>query len=113
MRVTMSLGYAALLMAISENGTTEPVERMKARLNLANYDVPAPFIDKENTAKSVKIPLSQHIGAPAVTNVKAGDAVEVGQKIAEAAEGLSVAIHASINGIVDKVTEKEIILRAR
>jgi len=90
-----------------------PVERMKARLNLANYDVPAPFIDKENTAKSVKIPLSQHIGAPAVTNVKAGDAVEVGQKIAEAAEGLSVAIHASINGIVDKVTEKEIILRAR
>lgn len=90
-----------------------PVERMKARLDLAKYDIPAPFIDKENVAKSVKIALSQHIGAPAVANVKAGDAVKVGQKIAEAAEGLSVAIHASIDGIVDKVTEKEVIVRAK
>lgn len=34
-----------------------------------------------------------------------------GQKIADAAEGLSVAIHCSIDGVVEKVSEKEITVR--
>ena len=58
-------------------------------------------------------PLSQHIGAPAMPIVNKGDTVTVGQKIAEAREGLSVAIHCSIDGVVDKVTEKEIVIKAK
>ena len=58
-------------------------------------------------------PLSQHIGAPAMPIVSKGDIVTVGQKIAEAREGLSVAIHCSIDGVVDKVTEREIIIKAK
>ena len=45
--------------------------------------------------------------------VKKGDVVKAGQKIAEAREGLSVAIHCSIDGVVDKVTEREIIIKAK
>ena len=56
------------------------------------------------------IPLSQHIGAPAVPNVKKGDVVERGQMLATPAEGLSVAVHASIDGKIIEVTEKYVII---
>ena len=55
--------------------------------------------------------MSQHIGVPARPLVAKGDKVLKGQKIGEAAEGLSVNIHCSIDGIVEKVTEREIIVR--
>jgi Na+-translocating ferredoxin:NAD+ oxidoreductase RnfC subunit len=88
-----------------------PVHRLAARLGLSGYDKDAPFIDTTPETKLVKIPMSQHIGAPAKPNVKAGDSVSKGQKIADAAEGLSVAIHCSINGVVQKVSDKEIVIK--
>ena len=54
---------------------------------------------------SVKIKLSQHIGAPAAACVKTGDKVSAGDVIAKAADGLSVNIHASISGTVEEVTD--------
>jgi Na+-translocating ferredoxin:NAD+ oxidoreductase RnfC subunit len=55
----------------------------------------------ELTPKRVSIPCSQHIGAPAVPVVSAGDTVECGQLIAKAVEGKpSANIHASIAGRV-------------
>lgn len=52
----------------------------------------------------VRIPCSQHIGAPAVPVVSAGDTVECGQLIAKAAEGApSANVHASIGGRVVSV----------
>lgn len=89
-----------------------PVSRLKARLGLLAYDVPAPLTDEEVSAKRVRILTSQHIGAPARPVVQENDTVKKGQKLAEAAEGLSVAIHSSIDGIVEKVSEKEIIIHA-
>lgn len=77
-----------------------PMKRLMARIDLTKYDVPAPLQDECVKVKSVKIPLRQHIGAPAVCAVKAGDIVERGQIIANPANGLSVAIHASITGRV-------------
>ena len=76
------------------------MKRLMARIDLTKYDVPAPLQDECVKVKSVKIPLRQHIGAPAVCAVKAGDIVERGQVIANPANGLSVAIHASITGRV-------------
>ena len=87
-----------------------PVKRLKEKLGLSQYDVPAPLTDLKAAVKTVKIPLSQHIGAPAKAVVAQGDSVKKGQKIAEAAEGLSVAIHASVDGIVKKVNEKEVVI---
>jgi predicted deacylase len=55
----------------------------------------------ELAPKRVSIPCSQHIGAPAVPVVSAGDRVECGQLIAKAVEGKpSANIHASIAGRV-------------
>jgi Na+-translocating ferredoxin:NAD+ oxidoreductase RnfC subunit len=55
----------------------------------------------EIAPKRVRIPCSQHIGAPALPVVSAGDQVECGQLIAKAVEGKpSANIHASIAGRV-------------
>ena len=58
-------------------------------------------------------PLSQHIGAPAAAIVKQGDKVTKGQMIAEPAKGLSVGIHASIDGVVSEVTDKYVIIETQ
>ena len=48
-------------------------------------------------------PLVQHIGAPAVPLVKAGDTVKVGQPIAEAGSFVSVPIHSAVSGTVKEI----------
>lgn len=53
----------------------------------------------------VKIPLSQHVGAPAEPIVKTGERVLVGQKIAEAQGFVSVPVHASVSGVVMEIAE--------
>ena len=84
------------------------VDRLIMRLGLKKYNVSAPM-QPDFVSDSVKIPLSQHIGAPAIPAVSVGDAVQVGSLIAKAAEGaLSVNIHSSIDGRVEAVTEKYI-----
>lgn len=93
-----------------------PEERLAARLGLTKYDAPAPlqeddFWKKEQKIFKVKIKLSQHIGAPAVPIVEKGATVKAGDKIAVPAQGLSVAIHASMDGIVQDVTNEAIIIR--
>ena len=55
-------------------------------------------------------PVSQHIGAPAQAIVKVGDKVTAGQMIAAPAQGLSVGIHASIDGTVTAVTDRQIVI---
>ncbi len=87
-----------------------PMERLMARLDLTRYDREAPLCNEVVDMKRVRIPLSQHIGAPASAIVKAGDKVERGQMIAEPGKGLSVAIHASISGTVAEVTDKYVVI---
>jgi len=83
-----------------------PVKRLKQRLDLARYDVPAPLHDICREISSVKIMMSQHIGAPATPVVKVGDYVKTCDLVGKAADGLSVNIHASIDGKVVEVTDK-------
>lgn len=90
-----------------------PVHRLAARLDLARYDKPAPFVDTTPTTKLVKIPMSQHIGAPATPIVSVGEQVKKGQLIGEPKEGLSVAIHCSIDGVVEKVNEREVVVKGK
>ena len=86
---------------------------MAARLDLARYDKPAPFEDTTPVTKLVKIPMSQHIGAPATPVVSVGDQVAKGQLIGEPKDGLSVAIHCSIDGVVQKVTDREVVVKGK
>lgn len=55
--------------------------------------------------KSVTIPMSMHIGAPARPTVKVGDRVYVGTPIAEAVGMVSSPIYASISGKVTKISD--------
>lgn len=51
----------------------------------------------------VVLPMQQHVGAPCTPLVKPGDAVLVGQKIADSAAFVSAPIHASVSGTVSAV----------
>ena len=53
----------------------------------------------------VKIPVSQHIGAPAQPVVAVGDVVKVGQLIAQATGFVSANIHSSVSGKVKKIED--------
>ena len=90
-----------------------PMERLMARLDLTKYNREAPLDESAVPVRRVKIMLSQHIGAPASPIVKQGDTVVAGQMIAEPARGLSVGIHASIDGVVKEVSEKYVIIETQ
>lgn len=89
-----------------------PMSRLTSRLGLTKYNVPAPLKDELVDASTVKIMLSQSIGAPSVACVKAGDTVAAGQMVGAPADGkLSTAVHASIRGTVAEVTDKYVLIR--
>ncbi len=55
--------------------------------------------------KTVYIPLSQHLGVPAVPVVKKGDTVKTGQLIAKGEAFISANIHSSVSGKVAKIDD--------
>ena len=55
--------------------------------------------------REVFIPLSQHIGAPNQPLVKAGDRVELGQKIGSSEAFVSAPVHSSVAGTVKEISE--------
>lgn len=82
-----------------------PTDRLVARLNLNAYmrhEADPELV--EFKADSCTIPMSQHIGAPAVPIVTVGTHVKKGDLVAQAAEGLSVNIHTGMDGVVKEVT---------
>lgn len=88
-----------------------PMHRLKERLDLVKYDIDAPITEDTPKEKSIKIMLSQHIGAPAKPVVKTGDKVTASQIIAQTDESaLGVNIHAPKNGIIENITDKFIII---
>ena len=50
--------------------------------------------------ETVEIPMSMHIGAPAIPVVKPGESVRVGQLIGKAAGFVSAPVYASVSGTV-------------
>ena len=89
-----------------------PSKRLIARLGLKAFDKPAPVTTVELQPAEVRIPLSQHVGAPCTPLVKAGETVSVGQMIGQIPEkALGAPIHASISGQVTEVTDKYIAIR--
>jgi len=89
-----------------------PTKRLIARLELSDYDVPAPLDHSIYQTNSVKILLKQHIGAVASSLVKVGDTVAKGTLIASCGDLLGANIHASINGKVTNVTNDSIEIHA-
>lgn len=82
-------------MAFSLKGVHVPHRKNTADMPALRMDPP----------KTVTIPMSMHIGAPAKPTVKVGDEVQVGTLIAEAGGAVSAPIHASVSGKVSKITD--------
>ena len=82
------------------------------RLHIHGVHVP----NRKNTAElaalrlpipeTVEIPMSMHIGAPAIPVVKPGDGVKVGQLIGKAGGFVSAPVYASVSGTVKKIGQQ-------
>ncbi|PKN07587.1 MAG: propanediol utilization protein [Deltaproteobacteria bacterium HGW-Deltaproteobacteria-8] len=78
-----------------------PTARLAARIGIGAYLGIHPEFLGACSPKRVRIPLSQHIGAPALAKVSVGTQVEPGDLIGECPEGsLGAHVHASIRGVV-------------
>ena len=86
-----------------------PSERWANVLGIAKFDKVAKYIGEQDY-NHVEILLRQHIGAPSVAIVEDGDFVQKGDKIAEAAEGLSLPQYASISGRVTVFEGEKIVI---
>ncbi len=82
-------------MAFSLRGVHVPHRKNTADMPAVRMEPP----------KSVTLPMSMHIGAPAKPIVKVGDEVKVGTLVAEAGGALSSPIYASVSGKVTKIAD--------
>lgn len=92
-----------------------PSHRMAQRIGLGPwYHQDAPLSASAPDPDEVVISLKQHAGAPAVPVVKEGDRVTRGTLVGEIPAGaLGARVHASIEGMVVRVSQDAIIVRRR
>lgn len=88
-----------------------PTKKLMQRLDVLYFNDTGPLDDREFKPDTVRIPLSQHIGAPATALVKKGQLVKKYDLIAGSDEKVSAPLHASIDGIVKAVNNLEIIIQ--
>ena len=79
-----------MLKTFKIGGVHPPENKLSAQGEIITLPLP----------EQVTIPLSQHIGAPAVPTVKKGDQVKVGHIIGQAAGFISANIHSSVSGTI-------------
>jgi Na+-translocating ferredoxin:NAD+ oxidoreductase RnfC subunit len=95
------------------DGRHVPLKQLVGKLGVGAYDLPAPFQERRYSPSRVRIPLGQHIGAPAVPVVKVHQKVKAGDVLGEVPEGtLGARVHASIDGTVTRI-ETEILIEQR
>ncbi len=97
------------------DGRLIPSEKLIDRLGIRNFvkdKVERRYMDF--SPECVYIALSQHVGKPADSLVKAGDKVKRGDMIAKTEDGaLGTTMHASIDGVVKSVDSRYIVIENR
>jgi Na+-translocating ferredoxin:NAD+ oxidoreductase RnfC subunit len=88
-----------------------PASRLAARLGLSRYLGEIPLAPAPLRPARVELALRQGIGQPCKPVVAKGDRVRVGQLVAEPGGPLCAALHASIDGVVERVDAAAIALR--
>ncbi len=93
-------------------GRMIPISRLVARVGLMPYyDIKAVYDNESYEVERVRLPLKQHIGAPARPVVRKDERVERGELVGEIPEGaLGARVHASISGTVRAVSEREVVV---
>lgn len=89
----MNQKYQIVLKTFQKGGIHPPENKLTAAKQTEVLPLPV----------SVAIPVSQHIGAPATVIVNKGDSVKTGQVIAGSKGFVSVNIHSSVSGKVNKI----------
>lgn len=84
-----------MLKTFKNGGIHPPDHKLTANVNIERLDIPA----------QVKIPLSQHLGAPSEAIVKKGDQVKTGQLIAQSKGFVSANIHSPVTGKIEKIDQ--------
>lgn len=83
-----------------------PLDQLRQRLQVEDYEGDTPFEELKLEPKTVRIRWKQHAGEAAQPVVSAGQRVAVGDLLGETPAGkLGAAVHASIAGIVNGVTD--------
>lgn len=85
-----------------------PTERLIARLGLSQYVSHISPELKEYVPDMCFVPVTQHIGKPAVPVVQPGSIVSKGDLLAAAADGLSANIHSGVDGVVTEINDQGI-----
>ena len=88
-----------------------PTKKLKQRLDVIRYQDAGPLSDIEFKPQIVRIPLKQHVGAPAKSVVKKDQQVKRFDLIAEANGNVSAPVHASIDGRISEITDTEIVIQ--
>jgi Na+-translocating ferredoxin:NAD+ oxidoreductase RnfC subunit len=93
------------------DGRRVPIRALARKLNVLDYDVPAPMVEQVITPRRLVLPLKQSAGAAGLAKVRPGDRVSAGQLIAEPApNALGARLHAPMAGTVREVSEQAITL---
>ena len=90
-----------------------PTIKLMQRLDVLMFKDEGPLTDLNILPKEVRVPLNQHIGAPAQAIVVVGQSVNKFDLIASANGKVSSNIHASVSGIVTNISDTEIIIQNR
>ena len=83
------------VFATFKKGGVHPQDRKQLSSSQKTVRLPLP--------DELLVPMSQHIGAPAVCLKKPGESVEKGEKIGEAASFVSANVHSPVRGIVKDI----------
>jgi Na+-translocating ferredoxin:NAD+ oxidoreductase RnfC subunit len=95
-------------------GRKTPTKRLMEKLDIKEYDVPAPVREMSYAPKQLVMPLKQHAGAPSEAKVAVGQSVSEGDVIAvPAPKNLGAIIHAPLAGVIESVTGTSIIISVR
>jgi Na+-translocating ferredoxin:NAD+ oxidoreductase RnfC subunit len=85
-----------------------PVTKLKQRLDVTMFRDEGPLRELNIHPSLVRVPLRQHTGTSSRPVVKEGDRVKAYDMIGTATSDISATVHASIDGVVKKITEDDI-----
>ncbi len=89
-----------------------PLQRLMERLEVMKYDTHPKFYPEKIQVRQVQILLQQHLGEPARPVVQEGDSVKKGDVIGEIPQGaLGARVHASIDGTVTAINDKQVVIQ--
>jgi Na+-translocating ferredoxin:NAD+ oxidoreductase RnfC subunit len=87
-----------------------PSAKLKQRLDVTMFVDEGPLKQLNIHPATVRVPLHEHSGTPAQPAVKEGNKIKKYDLIGSSSSTISCTVHASMDGMVKKITEDEIII---